>query len=55
MPNAGKMAHGWNIYKNGGRVDMGIDAVEWAMKAEKLGAGRDLVNQYGLRWHESRI
>ena len=22
---------GWNIYKNGGRVDMGIDAVEWAM------------------------
>ena len=30
---------GWNIYKNGGRVDMGIDAVEWAMKADKLGAG----------------
>ena len=23
---------GWNIYKNGGRVDMGMDAVEWAMK-----------------------
>ena len=30
---------GFNIYKNGGRVDMGIDAVEWAMRAEKLGAG----------------
>ena len=30
---------GWNIYKNGGRVDMGIDALEWAVKAEKLGAG----------------
>ena len=29
---------GWNIYKNGGRIDMGMDAVEWAMKAEKLGA-----------------
>ena len=34
-----KDAEGWTIYKNGGRVDMGIDAVEWAMKAEKLGAG----------------
>lgn len=34
---------GWNIYKNGGRVDMGIDAVEWAMKADKLGAGEILL------------
>ncbi len=34
---------GWNIYKNGGRVDMGIDAVEWAQKAEKLGAGEILL------------
>lgn len=34
---------GWNIYKNGGRVDMGIDAVEWAMQAEKLGAGEILL------------
>ena len=34
---------GWNIYKNGGRVDMGIDAVEWAMKACKLGAGEILL------------
>lgn len=34
---------GWNIYKNGGRVDMGIDAVEWAMKAEKMGAGEILL------------
>ena len=30
---------GWNIYKNGGRVDMGIDAVEWAVRANQLGAG----------------
>lgn len=34
---------GWNIYKNGGRVDMGIDAVEWARKAEALGAGEILL------------
>lgn len=34
---------GWNIYKNGGRVDMGIDAVEWAMTASKLGAGEILL------------
>ena len=34
---------GWNIYKNGGRVDMGIDALEWAEKAYKLGAGELLV------------
>lgn len=34
---------GWNIFKNGGRVDMGMDAVEWAMKAEKMGAGEILL------------
>ena len=34
---------GWNIFKNGGRVDMGIDAVEWAMRVEKLGAGEILL------------
>ena len=34
---------GWNIYKNGGRVDVGIDAVEWAMKADQLGAGEILL------------
>ncbi len=34
---------GWNIYKNGGRIDMGIDAVEWAVRAEKLGAGEILL------------
>ena len=32
-------AGGWNIYKNGGRIDTGIDAVEWAARAEELGAG----------------
>ncbi len=34
---------GWNIYKNGGRVDMGIDAVEWAVRAGELGAGEILL------------
>ena len=34
---------GWNIYKNGGRIDMGIDAVEWAVKAEQMGAGEILL------------
>ena len=34
---------GWNIFKNGGRVDMEIDAVEWAMKANELGAGEILL------------
>ena len=34
---------GWNIYKNGGRIDVGIDAVEWAMQVEKLGAGEILL------------
>ena len=34
---------GWNIYLNGGRVDTGIDALEWAKKAESLGAGEILL------------
>ena len=35
--------NGWNVYKNGGRIDTGLDAVEWAMKADKLGAGEILL------------
>ena len=34
---------GWNIYKNGGRIDVGIDAVEWAKRVEALGAGEILL------------
>ena len=34
---------GWNIYKHGGRIDCGIDVVEWAMKAAGLGAGEILL------------
>ncbi|MGN0496792.1 MAG: imidazole glycerol phosphate synthase subunit HisF [Lachnospiraceae bacterium] len=34
---------GFNVYKNGGRIDVGLDAVEWAVKAEKMGAGEILL------------
>ena len=34
---------GWNIYKNGGRIDTGIDALEWAEKVDRLGAGEILL------------
>lgn len=33
----------WEVYLNGGRVNTGIDAVEWALKAEELGAGEILL------------
>ncbi len=38
-----KSGDGWTIYKNGGRVDMERDAVEWAMEAERRGAGEILL------------
>ncbi len=34
---------GWTVYLNGGRVDTGKDAVQWAMEAERLGAGEILL------------
>ncbi len=34
---------GWTIYKHGGRIDTGIDAVEWAEKVCELGAGEILL------------
>ena len=34
---------GWNIYKHGGRIDCGIDAVKWAIEAEERGAGEILL------------
>lgn len=34
---------GWNVYKNGGRIDVGMDAVEWAVSVEKAGAGEILL------------
>ncbi|MCI6036285.1 MAG: imidazole glycerol phosphate synthase subunit HisF [Firmicutes bacterium] len=41
--DAKKTPDGYHIFKNGGRVDMGIDAIEWAMQADKLGAGEILL------------
>lgn len=34
---------GWTVYKSGGRIDTGLDAVEWARKADRLGAGEILL------------
>ncbi len=34
---------GWNVYKNGGRIDTGLDALEWAERANRLGAGEILL------------
>lgn len=34
---------GWTLYLNGGRIDTGVDAVMWAKKAERLGAGEILL------------
>ncbi len=34
---------GWNVYKNGGRIDTGLDALEWADRACRMGAGEILL------------
>jgi len=34
---------GWSVYTKGGRFDEGIDAVEWAARGERLGAGEILL------------
>jgi imidazoleglycerol phosphate synthase, cyclase subunit len=34
---------GWTVYQNGGRIDTGKDAVEWAVEAARLGAGEILL------------
>ncbi|MDF2632893.1 MAG: hisF [Caproiciproducens sp.] len=38
-----RKAGGWTVYLNGGRVDTGKDAVEWAKEAARLGAGEILL------------
>lgn len=38
-----KDGSGWSVYKNGGRVDTGLDAIEWAREADRLGAGEILL------------
>ena len=34
---------GWNVYKNGGRIDTGLDVLEWADRACRMGAGEILL------------
>lgn len=41
--DAKRVGESWHIFKNGGRVDMEIDAIEWAQKAQELGAGEILL------------
>lgn len=41
--DAKRSENGWEVYVNGGRKPVGLDAVEWAVKCEKLGAGEILL------------
>ena len=41
--DAKKVGESWHVYRNGGRIDMGIDAVEWAVEAQRRGAGEILL------------
>lgn len=41
--DAKRVDNGWHIFKHGGRIDTGIDAVEWAIKGTNLGAGEILL------------
>lgn len=42
--DAKRKGDSWNVYINGGRVDTGMDAVEWAIRGEQLGAGELVLN-----------
>lgn len=42
--DAKKSGSSWNVYINGGRTDTGIDAIEWAIRGEMLGAGEIVLN-----------
>ena len=41
--DAKKIKNSWKVFINGGRVETGIDAIQWAKKVEKLGAGEILL------------
>lgn len=41
--DAKRHGNSWQVYCNGGRVNTGLDAVEWAAEAERLGAGEILL------------
>ena len=42
--DAKRSGESWEVYVNGGRTPTGIDAVEWAKRGEKLGAGELVLN-----------
>jgi imidazole glycerol phosphate synthase glutamine amidotransferase subunit len=42
--DAGKVGNKWHAFLNGGRIDSGKEAVQWAIDAEQLGAGEILLN-----------
>lgn len=42
--DAKRCGDSWHVYINGGRLDTGIDAIEWAIRGEKLGAGELVLN-----------
>ncbi len=46
MPNV--QGNTWHAYTHGGRNDSGRDAVEWAIKGEKPGAGEILLNSIDM-------
>jgi len=41
--NASDVKQGWEVFTHGGRRNVGRDAVEWAVRAERLGAGEILL------------
>ena len=41
--DAKRKGSGWTVYLNGGRIDTGIDCIEWIKKAAALGAGEILL------------
>ncbi len=41
--DAKKVGNSWNVFVSGGRIDTGINAIEWAKKVEELGAGEILL------------
>jgi cyclase len=46
--DAKKQSAGWRAYTHGGRYDSGLDVVEWAKKAQQLGAGEILLNSIDM-------
>ena len=46
--DAKKINESWNVYTYGGRKDTGINAIEWAKKADEYGAGEILLTSMDM-------